>query len=127
MKSEGTAEVQVPRRFHPRVKKGKIEFIFHLQNSLTHIIPFTRATYARAFEGLTLRLCKEAGMPGRDVENVVRVAYRLEKSDDLVELKLGQKTGDESWDILMRAIEGKDVWQGELDEPFVLHIDIFVD
>jgi len=125
MKAEETAEA--PRRFHPRVKKAKIEFIFHLQNSITHILPFLRATHAPAFEALTLRLCEEAGMAEREVENVVRVAYRLEESDDLVELKLGRKIGNESWDILMRAVEGKDVWQGELIGPFVLHIDIFVD
>jgi len=109
------------------VDKGKIVFVFHIQNSLPRELPFLGASTASAFEALTIRLCKEGGMGERDLENVACVGYRVETADDMEELTLGKKTGEKGWNTMLRVIMAKDVWQGNLDAPSLVQIGIFVD
>ena len=66
-------------------------------------------------------------MTEKDLENVAGVEYRVEIADNLDELTLGKKTGEKGWNTMLRAIMAKDVWQGNLDEPTPIRIDIFVD
>ena len=118
-----------PTDFLPRVKTDKIVFICHFQNSTTSVHPFSRANIALAFEACILQLCKDVGgMTENEVENVARVAYRVEETDALLELKLGKKEGEKSWKALMHAVMAQDVWEVEdLQAPSFVQIDIFVD